>query len=360
MKVQGLDPAFWAGRRTLITGHTGFKGGWLTLWLAQLGAEIRGFALAPEHSDGVFGRASEGLIESTFADISDYERLATVMHDFSPEVIIHLAAQPLVLESLRDPKRTYLTNVRGVENLCEAVRGSNSVRVLLNVTTDKVYRNETSSSTLFIESDPLGGKDPYSASKACSELITSAYYMSYLKRQNIGVVTARAGNVVGGGDWAQDRLVPDFFRALHCGKPITVRNPSFTRPWQHVFEPLLGYLILCQSTFNDPLHFSGAWNFGPNYQRAFSVLDMVHQLNNEVGGVVKIEQIDSLESSIEAQFLGLDSSKAERELGWRSILEFNEVVSLTASWYRQLASGADIRECSIEQLKWFMGKAVTA
>jgi CDP-glucose 4,6-dehydratase len=263
-----VSPDFWRGKRVLITGHTGFKGGWLSLWLQSLGAELQGLALAPPTTPSLFVKAMVGAgMASAIGDIRDYETVHACMAAFKPEIVIHMAAQPLVRLSYTEPVATYATNVMGTVHVLEAARHAGSVRAVVNVTTDKCYENREWVWG-YREDEPMGGYDPYSNSKGCSELITSAYRRSFFQHSGIALGSARAGNVIGGGDWAADRLVPDILRAFERGEPVVIRNPTATRPWQHVLEPLSGYLALAEQLFQHGQAFAEAWNFGPRDEDA--------------------------------------------------------------------------------------------
>lgn len=350
----GLDYNFWRGRKVFVTGHTGFKGGWLIFILSQLGSRVAGYALEPEDQLGSYCAIAEGSVQTTIGDIRDREAFHSSLSSFAPEIVIHMAAQPLVLDSIRDPTKTFSTNIQGTETVLESLRHSDTVKVCLNVTTDKVYLN-TGSGIPFVETDPLGGKDPYSASKACSELLTRAYFETYFQGLDLGVATARAGNVIGGGDWASDRIVPDFFRAVRSNQPLVLRNPSFKRPWQHVFEPLIGYLLLCERLFADPGGYSGPWNFGPDPSNSFSVSEVAQWFNASTSRPTLIDEQQNGQS-IEAKSLALSSVKAEQNLGWRCRLSLEETLELTRDWYNHQLLGRDVRKLAHEQLDWFLTK----
>lgn len=267
-----MNPDFWAGKKVFLTGHTGFKGGWLSLWLQSLGAEVHGYALNPPTEPNLFtvAKVGQGMVSSTIADIRDASALAQAMEIVQPDIVFHLAAQPLVRYSYAEPTETYATNVMGTVNLFEVIRKTSTVRAALNITTDKCYENREWLKP-YREDEPLGGYDPYSSSKACSELVTAAYRQSFFTESGVAVASARAGNVIGGGDWAQDRLIPDFLRAIDSNKPLVVRAPNAIRPWQHVLEPLSGYLTLAERLFVDGADFAEAWNFGPADEDARNV-----------------------------------------------------------------------------------------
>jgi len=320
------DAAFWRGKRVFLTGHTGFKGGWLTLWLESLGAEICGYSLAPDTAPNIYSIFDIAKrCEHHEADIRDVARLSNTLRAFAPELVIHMAAQPLVRRSYREPLATISTNVDGTANLLEACRDVESVRAILVVTSDKCYKETT---TPHREDDALGGHDIYSASKACAEIITHAYRQSF----NLPVVTVRAGNVIGGGDWSEDRLIPDAARAFAAGETLAVRSPAAVRPWQHVVEPLLGYLMLARAMLqNTPV--SPSYNFGP--AASASVRQVVEQFIAHWPGAWRSEP----QPLHEAPLLMLDSALAQKELGWRPQLSVEEAVSATAGWYRAYYGG---------------------
>jgi len=279
-----VDPSFWRAKRVLLTGHTGFKGGWLGLWLQQLGAEVQGLALAPPEGHNLFeaARVGEGM-GSAIGDIRDQTFVSRTMAAFRPEIVIHMAAQPLVRLSYAEPVATYATNVMGTVHVLEAVRQTPGVRAVVNVTTDKCYENREWAWG-YREDEPMGGHDPYSNSKGCSELVSSAYRRSFLQQGGTALATARAGNVIGGGDWASDRLVPDILRAFEGREPVVVRNPHSIRPWQHVLEPLSGYLVLAQRLWTEGAAFAEGWNLGPRADDARSVQWIVEHLVRQWGG----------------------------------------------------------------------------
>ena len=280
-----VNLSFWKNKRVLVTGHTGFKGGWLSLWLAELGAQVHGYALPPNTSPSFFEECTlrPRLASSTIADIRDADTLSSTLKSAQPEIIFHLAAQPLVRHSYAQPVETYAVNVMGTVNLLEAVRTTPSVRAVVNVTTDKCYENHERDLP-YSETQALGGHDPYSSSKGCSELVTAAYRRSFLAPNNIHVATARAGNVIGGGDWAADRLIPDFLRALDQHQTVVIRSPHATRPWQHVLEPVSGYMVLAEKLFTHGQQFAQAWNFGSHVQDTQSVQWIVEHLCSQTPG----------------------------------------------------------------------------
>jgi CDP-glucose 4,6-dehydratase len=344
-----LDARFWKGRRVLVTGHTGFKGSWLCLWLAEMGAEVTGFALAPPTVPSLYEQASvERDVLSVEGDVTDGDAVRRVVGDSRPELVFHLAAQPIVRRSLVDPLGTYATNVMGTVNVLEAVRLAGAVRAVVNVTTDKCYE-EHELGRGYRESDPLGGSDPYSSSKAASELVTAAYRRSMLDSQGAPrLATARAGNVIGGGDWGEDRLVPDLVRAALEGRVLGVRNPDAVRPWQHVLNALRGYVELAEALCRSPAP-AGAWNFGPGDDDARPVRDVVDRFCELWGADLRWE-LDSLGHPREAPQLALDSSAARRELGWAPLWGIERGLAAVVEWHRAVAGGADAREVSLAQL----------
>lgn len=329
------------GRRVLVTGHTGFKGSWLSLLLQMLGAEVMGYALDPAYEGSHFeqlGLASS--IKHRVADIRDLDALRAAVDEFRPEIVFHLAAQALVRHSYADPKQTFDTNVQGAVNLLEAVRHCDSVSSLLFVTSDKCYEN-VEWVWGYRENDALGGHDPYSASKAAAEIVFSSYMRSFFAhRDGIGVATARAGNVIGGGDWAADRIVPDCIRALQAGKPIVIRSPNATRPWQHVLEPLSGYLLLAARLFESGHAYDGAWNFGPPVGDVRTVLDVANTIVSKFGrGSVEVH--DPKNKQHEAHLLQLNSDKARQLLGWSTRWDYDKTLETTAGWYRDVLIGGE-------------------
>jgi len=339
---------FWKGKTVLVTGHTGFKGGWLTIWLKNMGAEVVGYALQPYSNPALFetARVADG-IHSIIGDIREGEKLQAVISRHRPEIVFHLAAQSLVRPSYSDPVTTYATNVMGTVNLLEAVRHADSVRAVVNVTSDKCYENREWFWP-YRENDPLGGYDPYSSSKGCAELVTSAYRNSFFK-QGVALASARAGNVIGGGDWAQDRLVPDIMSALIEGRPLTIRNPDAIRPWQHVLEPLNGYLMLAERLWAQGQEFAEAWNFGPGSEDARPVSWVVDRLYNVWGRGPDWERDRSVQPH-EAGVLKLDSSKARTRMRWRPRLNLDTTLEWVAAWYQAHGAGLDMRRITENQI----------
>jgi CDP-glucose 4,6-dehydratase len=347
MEALGLNQLFgglYAGRRVLVTGHTGFKGSWLVLWLQALGAKVSGLALDPDTDPSHWQLLDLHLDQEARIDLRDAARVAAAVAAAAPEVVFHLAAQPLVRRSYREPAETFDTNVGGLVRLLDAVRSTPSVRVVINATTDKVYE-PYSAPTGYREDDRLGGLDPYSTSKACAELISTCYRRSYFEHDDgrgypVQLVTARAGNVIGGGDWSEDRLVPDLIRAASNGQALRIRNPCATRPWQHVLEPLSGYLGAGQALLDGTL-VGGAWNFGPAADATLTVGDVVTRLQHEFP-TVRVEN-DAGPHPHEAVQLALDCSKAARELGWYPVWGAEMTLQRTAQWYRAFLEGNGTR-----------------
>ena len=336
----GIGADFWRGRRVLLTGHTGFKGSWLALWLSRLGAQVSGIALTPDTSPALYDLAGiTGRIkDSHICDIRDYAKLEVLVRQADPEVVFHLAAQPLVRASYADPLATFSTNVQGTANLLEALRCVDNLRVCVAITTDKVYRN-TETFYPYRESDPLGGHDPYSASKAASELIINCYRESFLSARGVAVASARAGNVIGGGDWAADRLLPDAVRAWGADESLLIRRPDAVRPWQHVLEPLAAYMRLAEGLWHQP-QLAGAYNFGPPADAAATVRYVIGLARAAfASGDVIYEQEAS--GPHEAGLLTLDVSKARHCLGVSSLWSLEESVSRTMNWYRSQIEGSD-------------------
>jgi CDP-glucose 4,6-dehydratase len=351
----GLSPSFWKGRRVLLTGHTGFKGGWLSLVLDRLGAVVTGYSLAPSASPNLFEAARiEKHVRSVIGDIRDLTTLRVAATSASPEIILHLAAQSLVLTSYDAPLDTFSTNVLGTANVLEAARAMPSVRAVVVVTTDKVYKNREWHWP-YRENDELGGRDPYSSSKACAELVSAAYRDSFLSARGIALATARAGNVIGGGDWADNRIVPDFVRAVLAKRPLAVRNPESTRPWQHLLEPLEGYLRLAEKMIEEPARGEGAWNFGPPADGVQPVRRLVDDLVAGWGEGAAWTH-ERVPQPHEATLLTLDSAKARKELGWFPRLGYARGVRLTTEWYKAFARGEDLETVTLQQIdEWIDG-----
>jgi len=342
MSMKDLFGGIYAGRRVLVTGHTGFKGSWLAAWLSEMGAEVAGFSL-PAPAEPSHWRLLNLSIDETLGDIRDAALLEAAVDKFRPEIVFHLAAQPLVRESYRIPAETYAVNVVGSVNVYEACRKAGSVRAIVSITTDKVYKNREWEWG-YRENDRFGGFDPYSASKACAEIATESYRDSFWPRGSFGskhttlLATTRAGNVVGGGDWAADRLIPDLMRAAASGTAATIRNPDSTRPWQHVLEPLCGYLLLGRKLLEAQTEFAEGWNFGPADDGVVPVRIVVDRMTN-AWNAVRVEFKPEPNAPHEARLLKLDCSKAKDRLGWKPVWSGLETVEITASWYRAWTEG---------------------
>nr|WP_025690573.1 CDP-glucose 4,6-dehydratase [Paenibacillus zanthoxyli] len=349
-----INPHFWNGKKVFITGHTGFKGSWLCLWLSSMGAEITGYSLEPSTSPSLFElcNINELLKKNIYADIRDSQLLNAAMQQAQPEIVIHMAAQPLVRESYKNPVETYEVNVMGTVNLLEAVRNCNSVVSVVNVTTDKCYENKEWHWG-YRENEPLGGYDPYSSSKACSELVTSAYRNSFLNKQiggrMIALASARAGNVIGGGDWAADRLVPDIIRSVLSNQKIIIRNPFSIRPWQHVLEPLSGYLVLAEKLYQKGEQYASAWNFGPSDTDAKPVEWIVQEICRKWEGASY--EIDSSIHPHEAQYLKLDCSKAAAELNWHPRWNLSQAIDKIIEFTNAYQEEKQIKEVCIRQIQ---------
>lgn len=346
-----ISPGFWAGRRVFITGHTGFKGGWLCLWLQSLGAEVHGFALDPPTAPNLFSVAGieSGLASSCIADIRNPQALSSAIGKARPEIVFHLAAQPLVRQSYADPVGTYGTNVLGTVHLLEAVRETPGIRAVVNVTTDKCYENQEWIWG-YRESDPMGGHDPYSSSKACAELVAAAYRRSFLAAQDVALASARAGNVIGGGDWAADRLIPDILRAFELRKRASIRNPGAIRPWQHVLEPLSGYLMLAERLVTQGAEFAAGWNFGPEDKDARTVEWIARRLAALWGDDAAWSHDGDVRHLHEARFLKLDISKARGQLGWQPRWTLETALERTIGWHKAWLARADMRDVSLKQI----------
>jgi len=349
-----IENGFWDKKKVFITGHTGFKGSWLCLWLHSLGAKIKGYALKPPTNPSLYeiGHIGE-ILNSVIADVRDRETLTKEICEFQPEIVIHMAAQSIVRVSYKDPVETYSTNVIGTVNLFEAIRKCNTVRVVINVTTDKCYENREWIWP-YRENEPMGGYDPYSNSKACSELITASYRNSFFNPQEypkhgVAIATARSGNVVGGGDWAPDRLVPDCIRSLLKGERILIRNPQAIRPWQHVLDPLYGYLILAQKLFKDGPVFGEPWNFGPEDRDAQTVEWLVNKICALWGEGASYE-IDRRNHPHEANYLKLDCSKAKHRLKWYPKWNLEKAIEKVVEWVRAYKRGDNIKEICLKQI----------
>lgn len=349
MESLGMNPAFWKDKRIFLTGHTGFKGGWLTLWLSRLGAQVYGYALQPPTEPNIFTVCDlqARLATHTIEDIRDGTALGRAMQAAQPDIVFHLAAQSLVRHSYTAPVETYAVNVMGTVNLLEAVRQTPTAKAVVNVTSDKCYENREWVWP-YREYEAMGGYDPYSSSKGCAELVTAAYRRSFLDPAGIHLASARAGNVIGGGDWAADRLVPDFLRMLDAGQTLNIRSPGATRPWQHVLEPLSGYLMLAEKLCTDDHDYATAWNFGPEEADIRSVEWIVTTLCSKLPGTSW--QLDAAQQVHEASTLKLDSSKARARLGWHPRWNLQTALEQTVAWHQAWKQGANMADTCLQQI----------
>jgi CDP-glucose 4,6-dehydratase len=346
-----MQSNFWKEKRVLLTGHTGFKGGWLAIWLHALGARVTGISLPPVTAPNLFSLAGvERLIDSRYADIREAEQLADLVQEAEPEIVFHLAAQPLVLAGYRQPVETFATNVMGTVHLLDALRRTDSVRVCILVTTDKVYRNREWPYP-YREDDALGGHDPYSASKTATEIVAASYRNAFLAARGVALATVRAGNVIGGGDWSENRLIPDAIRAWESGGALEIRNPQSIRPWQHVLEPLAGYLLLAERLRQQP-ELAGAYNLGPETGSAATVREVI-ELAMQCWPQATVQWGEGGQGPHEAGWLALEIAKARTVLGIRPKLPLPEAISRTMLWYRRLSEGADARELCLAEIAEF-------
>ena len=359
MEKLEMNRAFWKNKDVLITGHTGFKGTWLSLMLNELGANISGISLKPEKNKIFFNSIKKKikLKESIYGDIRQKKFLEKSIKKIRPKIIFHLAAQPLVLNSYKDPVGTYETNIIGMINLLETVRKLKSIKSLINVTSDKCYHNKNKKNK-FRETDPLGGFDPYSSSKACSEIITTAYYNSFLK-DRLGIATVRAGNIIGGGDWSDNRLIPDVIRSLKANRNITIRYPLAVRPWQHVIDPLIGYIKLMEKLYEFPNKYSSSWNFGPKSSSEVNVKKIVKDFLKLWNSNIKIK-VEKNDKFYESSYLALNTSKVSESLKWKPEINYLESLKMTANWYEAWIDNVDLYEFSRKQInQLFKKKYVT-
>ena len=357
-----MDNNFYKNKKVFITGHTGFKGSWLTLWLLSLGADVTGYSLEPPTSPNLFDVLKiEKKINHIIGNILDEEKLNKSLKETQPEIVFHLAAQALVRQSYVEPKQTYQTNIIGTVNLFEAIRKTKSVKSVVIVTSDKCYENKEQN-IAYEETDAMGGYDPYSSSKGCTELITNSYRNSFFnisdfgKKHNVAIASVRAGNVIGGGDWAKDRLIPDCISSIYKNETINIRNPSATRPWQHVLEPLSGYLLLAKKLFTDGTKFSGGWNLGPENIDVIEVETVVKKTIEILQkGEYKIENNNKFH---EANFLQLDISKAKTKLNWQTVFHANEAIKHTCEWYKNFYENEKFNafEFCMKQIYEYMNK----
>lgn len=357
LEIMGLDKNFWAGKKVFITGHTGFKGSWLSFWLNEMGAEVKGYALKPATTPNLFEILSlEKKMDSVFGDIRDYGHLQNEISEFEPDIVFHMAAQAIVRESYDEPVETFQTNVIGTANLLEAIRTVNSVQAVISVTSDKCYENHEWN-WKYRESDSMGGWDPYSASKGCAELVTASYRRSFfLDRDNklpkIGIASVRAGNIVGGGDWSKDRLIPDIMRSFSEHKAVVIRNPAAIRPWQYILDLLHGYMILTQKLYKHPAEYSEAWNFGPPERDEQSVEYIVDHMIRSWGDGASWKQDEGFNPH-EAGYLKLDSSKSRMRLGWSTGIGLPKALGYLTKWYKNYYDEAEMADVSRKQISEF-------
>jgi CDP-glucose 4,6-dehydratase len=348
-----MSKDFWQNKSVFITGHSGFKGSWLSLWLSSLGSNVYGYSLEPNTNPNLYSilDIDKNITSSTFGDINNQVSLNKALKECNPEIIIHMAAQPLVRESYITPVETLNTNIIGTANVFDAARDIQNLKVILNVTTDKCYENLERIEP-YKETEALGGYDPYSASKACSEIVTSAYRKSFFNDLNINIASARAGNVIGGGDWSQDRLIPDIINANRNKKNLHIRSPYATRPWQHVLEPLSGYMTLVESLYQDGNKYNESWNFGPDAKDVKSVAWVSNYCSKKLENLNWVD-VSNKYSPHEAQLLQLDSTKAKTKLKWAPKWSVETALDHTISWYESLANSKDIKKISLNQIKLY-------
>ena len=350
-----INTEFWRERSVFLTGHTGFKGGWIAHWLVHLGARVHGFSLAPSTTPNFYTETKlSALLEtSKIGDIRNFSAVKSAMELAKPSIVIHMAAQPIVRESYITPVETFSTNVMGTLNILEVVRQLGSVEAVINITSDKCYENLEHNRS-FNESDCLGGHDPYSSSKACAEILTASYRKSFFTSDGIRLASARAGNCIGGGDWTADRLLPDFFRALEDKSTLLVRSPDAVRPWQHVLEPISGYLTLAENLVNKGCKFDGAWNFGPDERDTKSVAWIVEYLSKKISGASwEFQNVDYLH---EANILRINCSKAKSQLNWRPRWDIKSSVDKTIEWYKGWKNNLDLQAITVSQIKEYSKK----
>lgn len=344
-----LNEKFWRDKKVFITGHTGFKGGWLSLWLTKMGAKVKGYSLSPSTNPSLFDILNlKDLFDSEINDIRDQGKLSKSIHDFAPDLIFHMAAQPLVRLSYINPVETFETNVIGTANLLEASRKSQSIKSVIIITTDKCYKNDGRSNG-YNEDDPMGGRDPYSSSKGCAELVTSSYRDSYFDNLDISLSSVRAGNVIGGGDWSQDRLIPDILNSFSNGNEVILRNPDSTRPWQYVLEPLRGYLYLAEKMEEDPKHFASSYNFGPNQQDVKSVRWIADKMSENWPKSKWVK--DTADNPHEEKYLSLEISKAESLLNWIPIMNIESTLNNIIDWHNSFnQNSTSMQEYSLNEI----------
>ena len=348
-----VDTSFWKGKKVYLTGHTGFKGSWLSLWLQNMGALVKGYSLDVNTNPALFIKANVAAgMDSEIGDIRDLKQMTKSMVSFSPEILIHMAAQPLVRVSYQEPVETYKTNVIGTVNVLEAARKCTNLKSIVSVTTDKCYENREWEWG-YRENEPMGGHDPYSSSKGCAELVTSAYRRSFFSSEDTAsLASARAGNVIGGGDWAEDRLIPDILRAFEKSEPVVIRNPLSTRPWQHVLEPLSGYLVLAQELFLNGDDYAESWNFGPKDEDCKPVSWILDQMVTYWGNNASWN-VDKNNNPHEAGFLKLDCSKASNRLKWTPKLNLNETLEMIVNWHQIYINAGDIKKQCLKEINTY-------
>ena len=348
-----MRTGFWQNKSVAVTGHTGFKGGWLAHWLSLLGAEVHGFSLPPEKEPSFFTKTNltEKLKTNCFGDVRDINQIKIFFSQAKPEIVFHLAAQPLVRKSYELPLDTFSTNISGTINLLETVRHTANVNTVINITTDKCYKNQEWTWP-YRECDEIGGDDPYSASKSCSEIISHAYRQSYYKQQGVKIATARAGNVIGGGDWAEDRLIPDAFRAIETNTPLMLRAPNSVRPWQHVLAPLDGYMKLAEALYSASKNYEGPWNFGPESLDSVTVLSLIQSLK-QLFPSLKFDS-STTDGPAETLMLKLDSSKARKELKWNNKWGLKKSIKETLDWHFSCSNGQNMNDFTSKQIKNYM------
>lgn len=349
-----VDSSFWNNKRVFLTGHTGFKGGWLSIWLNSMGAQVKGYALAPNTTPSLFFEAKiETLVDSNFGDIRNLNELKKSMMEFNPDILIHMAAQPLVRLSYTEPVDTYATNVMGTVNVLESARSCINLKAIVSVTTDKCYENKEWEWG-YRENEPMGGHDPYSSSKGCAELVTAAYRNSFFNSADSAfVASARAGNVIGGGDWAEDRLIPDILKAFEKNEPVIIRNPLSTRPWQHVLEPLAGYLVLAQALFEKGNDFAEGWNFGPSDDDCQPVSWILDKMVSSWGKGAKWK-LDAQNNPHEANFLKLDCSKAKKKLKWQPKWGLEYTTGLIIDWHQKWISSQNMQKHCLKEIEEYL------
>jgi CDP-glucose 4,6-dehydratase len=343
--------SFWKNKKVFLTGHTGFKGSWMSLWLLSVGAKLTGYSLGLPTTPSLFDELKiSSDMNSIFGDVGNFEKLKNSVIEAKPDIIIHMAAQPLVRYSYAHPIETYMTNVMGTVHLLEAARLASGVKAIVNVTSDKCYENQEREAG-YQEHEPMGGYDPYSNSKGCSELVTSAYRRSFFNSENISLASGRAGNVIGGGDWALDRLVPDIIRSVEDKRTLTIRNPHSTRPWQHVLEPVGGYLVLAEKLYQQGSAFAEGFNFGPSSNDHASVETVISKMNKHWDNKIKYEVVALDKNPHEAKLLSLDCTKAEKKLGWKPKWHLDQALAATIDWTEARANNKSVRETTLQQIK---------